>query len=344
MEDGDDPYEVLGVPRDASESDIKKAYRKLALLHHPDKQSTEEGRLQATAVFAKISNAYEILSDPEKKREYDMGSGGPFRSDFFNGDMGHDFFHSTNNRHHPFHFHDPFEVFNQVFRHEFARHNAAMNGHRTGAFQDSFFGSPFGSMGGSLFDDPFFNGAGGGMGGGDPLFSSFGGRGSGADPFAMMRQSMLNGNMMNGNNTSSTFVQTFSSSSGNIGGGQSVSTSTTTRIVNGQRQTVTETVVRKPDGTIERNVYSDNGDGNASSRLLNQDAATTTTTTTTTTRHASSAPRRQLLGPRNRSTSSNTSRQVRDDPHLNSSSQNVLPESGLPQRKRMRKRVSNSNK
>jgi DnaJ homolog subfamily B member 6 len=348
MEDGDDPYEVLGVPRDASESDIKKAYRKLALLHHPDKQTTDEGRRQATTVFAKISNAYEILSDQEKKREYDMGSGGPSGSAFYNGNMGHDFFHSTNSRHHPFHFHDPFEVFNQVFRNEFARHNASMNGNsnRTGSFQDSFFGSPFGSMGGSLFDDPFFSGARSGMGGGDPFFSSFGGGGGGRDPFAMMRQSMLNGNMMNGNmmngnNTSSTFVQSFSSSNGNVGGGQSISTSTTTRIVNGQRQTMTETVIQKRDGTIERKVYSNDGDDNVSSRLLNQDGAATTAAVAGQT---SSAPKRQLLGPRHRSTSSTTSRQTRDDPQSYLSSQNSLPESGLPQRKRMKKRVSSNNK
>mmetsp|Transcript_22348 Transcript_22348/g.41623 ORF Transcript_22348/g.41623 Transcript_22348/m.41623 type:complete len:318 (+) Transcript_22348:134-1087(+) len=257
MEDGDDPYEVLGVSKTATEIEIKKSYRKLALQHHPDKQSTEEGRQRATQIFAKISNAYEILSDPQKRQEYDMGGTRQQQRDYYDGrGASHDFF---GHHQHPFHFHDPFEVFNRVFREEFARHNAAMHGAPGagfGSFQDPFFASPFPSMmGGSLFDDdPFFGGMGrrGRGGGGDPFFG-------GNDPFAMMQQSMMGG-MNNMNGTSSTFVQSISSS-GNYGGGgggaSSVSTSTTTRIVNGRRQTVTETIIQKPDGTVERKVQTD---------------------------------------------------------------------------------------
>lgn len=58
------PYEVLDVPQRASEEDIKKAYRRLALVHHPDKGGTEEA-------FQEIAKAYEILSDPAKRRSYD---------------------------------------------------------------------------------------------------------------------------------------------------------------------------------------------------------------------------------------------------------------------------------
>ena len=71
MDEGDDAYEILGVPVTASSSDIRKAYRKLALQYHPDKQTTEEGRRNASAKFVKISNAYELLSDEEKRRQYD---------------------------------------------------------------------------------------------------------------------------------------------------------------------------------------------------------------------------------------------------------------------------------
>lgn len=58
------PYEVLGVPKTASSDDIKKAYRKLASQHHPDKGGN-------TARFQEIQTAYDILNDPEKKHNFD---------------------------------------------------------------------------------------------------------------------------------------------------------------------------------------------------------------------------------------------------------------------------------
>ncbi len=68
-----DPYEILGVSRDAETDDIKKAYRRLARQLHPDVNpdpSTQER-------FKEVSAAYEVLSDPEKRRMYDLG-GDPF--------------------------------------------------------------------------------------------------------------------------------------------------------------------------------------------------------------------------------------------------------------------------
>ena len=56
-----DYYELLGVTRDASAGEIKKAYRKMAVKHHPDKGGDEHK-------FKEISAAYEVLSDEEKKR------------------------------------------------------------------------------------------------------------------------------------------------------------------------------------------------------------------------------------------------------------------------------------
>ena len=69
-----DLYEILGVSRDASESDIKKAYRKLALRYHPDKQGgkSDAEKKEAEEKFKEVANAYGILSDPDKKRQYDM--------------------------------------------------------------------------------------------------------------------------------------------------------------------------------------------------------------------------------------------------------------------------------
>ncbi len=80
-----DYYEVLGVPRDASQEEIKKAFRRLARQYHPDVNRTKE----AEEKFKEINEAYEVLSDPEKRAAYDrfghagvgMGTeapGGPF--------------------------------------------------------------------------------------------------------------------------------------------------------------------------------------------------------------------------------------------------------------------------
>ena len=67
----DDPYKVLGVPRTASEEEIRRTYRKLAKELHPDlnpsNQATAEER------FKKVSAAYEIVGDPEKRKQYDRG-------------------------------------------------------------------------------------------------------------------------------------------------------------------------------------------------------------------------------------------------------------------------------
>ena len=70
-------YAVLGVASGASATEIKKAYRQLALIHHPDKKTGCE------PVFQQIANAYEILSDPQKRRAYDEQSGPTRMSTFF---------------------------------------------------------------------------------------------------------------------------------------------------------------------------------------------------------------------------------------------------------------------
>ena len=80
-----DYYELLGIGRNASEDEIKKAYRKLALKYHPDRNP---GDKQAEETFKLISEAYQVLSDSHKRAQYDQyghaafGDNGPFAGGF----------------------------------------------------------------------------------------------------------------------------------------------------------------------------------------------------------------------------------------------------------------------
>lgn len=116
-----DYYKTLGVDKNASAQDIKKAYRKLAVEYHPDKNKSKE----AEEKFKEINEAYEVLSNPQKRQNYDrfgssgfqggpgagagnpFGGGGPFR-----------YYYSTNNSSQGFDFNDfsdPFDIFEQFF-------------------------------------------------------------------------------------------------------------------------------------------------------------------------------------------------------------------------------------
>jgi molecular chaperone DnaJ len=77
-----DYYETLGVPRDISDSDLKKAYRKLALKYHPDRNKGDES---AAERFKEVSEAYEVLSDPEKRKVYDQYGHDGLRGQGFGG-------------------------------------------------------------------------------------------------------------------------------------------------------------------------------------------------------------------------------------------------------------------
>ncbi|MDY6822016.1 MAG: molecular chaperone DnaJ [Deferribacterota bacterium] len=103
-----DYYDILGVNRNASQEEIKKAYRKLALKYHPDQNDDPK----ATEIFREASEAYAVLSDPEKRDQYDRygetfdeaGSNFNFDSDFttifdeFFGDAFSSFFGGRTNR------------------------------------------------------------------------------------------------------------------------------------------------------------------------------------------------------------------------------------------------------
>ena len=250
------------MPLTSTLSDIKTAYRKLALRHHPDKAAPDQ-QAAATVVFSKISNAYEVLSDEQQRREYDYGSSrgptGSTSTPFAQNQQttwqqGHDPFASSSffQRHH---FHDPFQVFEQVFRDEFGGGPSMRGGHRPGG---SLFNSFF--DGGNMMDpfaSDFFTHRGSGGGMMDPfqrgsMFASGGGM---MDPFAGF-------GMAGGGNPGFTSTMSVSSSTTTtIGGpgGESVTTQTTRKLVNGREEMVTERIVRKADGTVTRQVLDESG-------------------------------------------------------------------------------------
>ena len=112
-----DYYEVLGVSRDASQGDIKKSYRKLAMKHHPDQNPDDP---KAEEKFKEIGEAYEVISDEEKRSAYDRYGHAAFKSGGGGGGGRGGF-------------HDPMDIFSQVFG---------------------------GGGGGSMFDDLFGGGGG----------------------------------------------------------------------------------------------------------------------------------------------------------------------------------------
>jgi len=223
----DDPYHVLSVPRNATASQIKSAYRKLALKYHPDRQSTPEEKERCSRVFVKIGNAYEILADRERRAEYDRF-----------GTFG-----SASGQSHP-------------------NHRSKFGG--LGGFNDIFANDPFfngesrSRSAGFAFTDPFelFREAFGDMHGG----SSQGEEHEFMDPFRGGMNSMMNHMMHNmGSSGGMQSYSSFSSSTSTGMGGARESVSTRTEIVNGKRRTVTERMLQRPDGSVERHVETSDG-------------------------------------------------------------------------------------
>ncbi|XP_042367152.1 dnaJ homolog subfamily B member 9-like [Plectropomus leopardus] len=155
-----DYYDILGVPRDASERMIKKAFHKLALKYHPDRNKGPD----AEAKFREIAEAYETLSDDKRRREYDQFGHGPSPGEGHGGSGGGYNFHQhyqsfnfddifkdfdTFGQQHQHHFHSHGQQTHQKrhFDGHFQAHRESMNRQRR-QFQQ-------GGFGGGLFDDMF---------------------------------------------------------------------------------------------------------------------------------------------------------------------------------------------
>jgi len=82
-----DYYALLGVKRDADEAEIKKAYRRLAMQHHPDRVGPDQ-KQAAEAKFKEITEAYEVLRDPEKRATYDRYGAAGLRRGAGGSDFG----------------------------------------------------------------------------------------------------------------------------------------------------------------------------------------------------------------------------------------------------------------
>ncbi|XP_059171662.1 dnaJ homolog subfamily B member 6-like isoform X1 [Physella acuta] len=149
-------YEVLGIEKSATEQDIKKAYRRLALKWHPDKNP--ENKDEAKKKFQEISEAYDILSDKKKREVYDLyGRDGVLGGHHHRGDEDFNFDTSGFGNFH-FHFRSPEEIFRDFFGTDdpFASFFgvARRNGN---TFESSFPGFPQGNSFASSFfsQDPF---------------------------------------------------------------------------------------------------------------------------------------------------------------------------------------------
>lgn len=113
-----DFYEVLGVSPNASESEIKKAYRKLALIWHPDKNPDDQE--EACVKFRELSHAYEVLSKPESRLIYDRYGSEPESSRLRRQERRKSSREADENQSNMFTFREPFDIFEEFFGSPFA--------------------------------------------------------------------------------------------------------------------------------------------------------------------------------------------------------------------------------
>ena len=258
-------YELLGLTSSATDDDIKRAYRKLAIKWHPDKNI--DNRQEATEMFQLIAEAYATLIDPQKRVQYDMYGRDSVQFDDDDQSMNDNTTSSTSSGmnnpsaafHHHFHAHPHVSLHfaDNLFRMFFGGHDPFGNLHNNignpSNVHNSNMRSPFSSM---MNMDPFgsFGGGGfGGLGGGFGMMPTMmmGHSTSLIDPFHNFNTgpSLFNNALMTGN----MFSSSSSSTSSSFGpGGTSTSISTVSTIENGKRVTRTTKTIRHADGRVEQ--------------------------------------------------------------------------------------------
>jgi hypothetical protein len=276
----EDFYTVLGITRAASTDDVRRAYKREALKWHPDKHSIAT-RTEAEAKFKRVAEAFEVLSDPQKRAAYDNGgaaTGNPFSranagrrssTPTASSSNARRAFHTTHEspfeRFDPFFgmprsdpfasfmFRDPFELFNQMFAdmHEMMHGGRARHQHQNQRAQHQH--DPFASF---FSHDPFFGPMGFGMMMPPPpsmMMMSMPPMmmGMGGFPNLQPQQHQHQQHFGGGVGGSSMSFTSFSSSLG--GGGQSQSYSVQVTEQNGRRVTKTSERTVLPDGTVREN-------------------------------------------------------------------------------------------
>ena len=246
MSEKKDYYATLEVDKSATEAQIKKAYRKLALKWHPDKNL--DNREQAEQKFKDIAEAYSVLSDKKKRENYDKFGNAemPAGTGFDMGDIGgfmKGFGEHGHGEGHGFGSDFTFSMADEMFKNFFGGKDPFA------AFEedDDFFGGGFfgskgktgGKSGNDMFSDPFFAHTG---------MAGFGDE----DGFSSMH---------------------FSGGIGGHGGATSISTSTSTVVTNGKSVKKTQKTTIGPDGkkTVEVVEEVKDGSGNVSRKVYSLD-------------------------------------------------------------------------
>ncbi|OII73159.1 heat shock protein [Cryptosporidium ubiquitum] len=231
-----DYYGILEVKRDASTGEIKKSYRRLALKWHPDKNP--DNRAEAEEMFKKIAEAYEVLSDPEKRNRYDTYGAEGVSADFSDFTSG-------------------FHGFDRQFS----------MGHASRIFEEFFGTSNIFDIFSSFGEFPGFN---------EPSRGSRGfsrSRGSRLSPFDDLHSQIFSNFGLSGSGFGN--MQSFSSSSFSSGmgfqGGVSKSVSTSTSVINGKVITRTKTTERLADGTVRETVQEIEEDGRGNRVIRNSE-------------------------------------------------------------------------